>query len=333
MLFFSCSVVSNSLWPYGLQHTRIPCPSLSPGVCSNLCPLIQWCHPTISLPSIFPSIRVFSNELALRVGWPKCWSFSFSLSPSNEYSGLISFRIDSLGSLLSKGLSRVFSKTISCLLLESPALFFSHLVDDLHAYLETSRHRENGQAPLHSSHGHAHHLPLCCPTPTRSFPLVTKETWLWSWWGLSKEWENNDSLRQQSPNFLAPGTDFMKDNFSTGMGGDRFRMIQGRYIYCALYVYSMRYLSAPRGWGPRPWFKGISSQILMEPQRCLSRSHRHSCSVTSPGATLLWGPHQHQEQIMHIITELHFLFRKTVPPGINPNSTAHPQSALKAFLW
>ena len=124
----------------------------------------------------------------------------------------------------------------------------------------------------------------------------------------------------------------MKDNFSTGMGGDRLRMIQGRYIYCALYVYSMRYLSAPRGWGPRPWFKGISSQILMEPQRCLSRSHRHSCSVTSPGATLLWGPHQHQEQIMHIITELHFLFRKTVPPGINPNSTAHPQSALKAFL-
>ena len=69
------------------------------------------------------------------------------------------------------------------------------------------------------------------------------------------------------------------------MGGDSFKMIQGCYIYCALYVYSTRYLSAPQGWGPCPWFKGIGSQILTEPQHCLSRSHRHSCSVTSPGAT------------------------------------------------
>ena len=52
------------------------------------------CHPLLLLPSIFPSIRVFSNELALRIRWPKCWSFSFSISPSNEFSGLISFRID-----------------------------------------------------------------------------------------------------------------------------------------------------------------------------------------------------------------------------------------------
>ena len=88
------------LWPHGLQHTRIPCPSLSPGVCSNSCPLNQWCHPTISscclllLLSIFLSIRVFPNELALRIRWPNYWSFSFSISPSSEYSGLISFRID-----------------------------------------------------------------------------------------------------------------------------------------------------------------------------------------------------------------------------------------------
>ena len=52
------------------------------------------CHPLFLLPSIFPSIRVFSKESALRIRWPKCWSFSFSVSPSNEYSGLISFRID-----------------------------------------------------------------------------------------------------------------------------------------------------------------------------------------------------------------------------------------------
>ena len=67
-------------------------------------------HPILLLPSIFPSIRVFSNELALCLRGPKCWSFS--ISPSNEYSGLISFRIDWLNSLQFKGLSRVFSKTI-----------------------------------------------------------------------------------------------------------------------------------------------------------------------------------------------------------------------------
>ena len=60
-------------------------------------------------PSIFPSIRVFSNELALCIRWPKYWSFSFSISPSNEYSGLISFRMDWFDLLQSKGLSRVFS--------------------------------------------------------------------------------------------------------------------------------------------------------------------------------------------------------------------------------
>ena len=98
---FSCSVVSNSLWPHGLQHTRPSCPSPTPRVYSNSCPLSQWCHPTISsllplllLLSIFPSIRVFSNESTLRMRWPKYWSFSFSISPSNEYSGLISFRMD-----------------------------------------------------------------------------------------------------------------------------------------------------------------------------------------------------------------------------------------------
>ena len=101
--------MSDSLWPHGLQHIRLPCPSPTVGACSNSCPLSQWCHPTISschplllLPSIFPSIRVFSNESVLR-RWPKCWSFSFSLSLSNEYSGLISFRIDWLDLLAVQG--------------------------------------------------------------------------------------------------------------------------------------------------------------------------------------------------------------------------------------
>ena len=65
------------------------------------------CHPLLLLPSIFPTIRVFSSESALPIRWPKYWSFSFNISPSNEHSGLISFRI----SLLPKGLSRVFSNT------------------------------------------------------------------------------------------------------------------------------------------------------------------------------------------------------------------------------
>ena len=68
------------------------------------------CCPLLLLPSIFPSIRVFSNESVLRIRWSKYWSFGFRISPSNEYSGLISFKIDWI-SLLSKGLSRVFSNT------------------------------------------------------------------------------------------------------------------------------------------------------------------------------------------------------------------------------
>ena len=106
---FSHSVVSDSLWPHGLQHARPPCPSPTPGVHPNPCPLSQWCHPTILpscpllLPSIFPSIRVFSNESALRIRWPKYWSFSFNISPSNEHPGLISFRMDWLDLLAVQG--------------------------------------------------------------------------------------------------------------------------------------------------------------------------------------------------------------------------------------
>ena len=185
----SCSVAKSclTLWPHGLQHDRLPCPSWTSGAYSNSCPSSRWCHPTISsfvvpfssclqsfpasvsfqwvsfshqfssvqllsrvwlfatpwtaahqaslsitnsqsppkpmsivlvipfnhlipyhplllLPSIFPIIRgVFSNESALRIRWPKYWSFSFSISPSNEYSGLVSFRIDWLDLLAVQG--------------------------------------------------------------------------------------------------------------------------------------------------------------------------------------------------------------------------------------
>ena len=93
---FSHSVMSNSLPPHGLQHARLPCPSPTPGACSNSCPSnhLILCCPLLLLPSIFPSIRVFSNESVLHIRWPEFWSFSFSISPSNEYSGLISFRMD-----------------------------------------------------------------------------------------------------------------------------------------------------------------------------------------------------------------------------------------------
>ena len=70
-----------------------------------------FCHPLLLLPSIFPSIRVFSNESALLIKWPKYWSFSFSISPSKEYSGLISLGLIGLIFWLSKGVSRVFSST------------------------------------------------------------------------------------------------------------------------------------------------------------------------------------------------------------------------------
>ena len=107
------SVVSDSLGPHGQQH---------PGHQASLCITNSWSllklmsielvmpsnhlilsHPLLLLPSIFPSIRVFSNELVLRIRWPKYWSFSFSISPSNECSGLISFRMDWLDLLAVQG--------------------------------------------------------------------------------------------------------------------------------------------------------------------------------------------------------------------------------------
>ena len=100
---FSRSVVSNSSRPVESQHARPPCPSPTPRVhppmsIESVMPsnYLILCHLLVLLPPIFPSIRVFSNESALRMRWPKYWSFSFNISPSNEHPGLISFRMDRL---------------------------------------------------------------------------------------------------------------------------------------------------------------------------------------------------------------------------------------------
>ena len=114
-VLFSCSVVSDSLWPRGLQHARLPGPSPTPGACSNSCPSSRWCHPTISssvvpFSSCFQSFPVFSNQFFISGGQSIGVSASSSVLPMNiqdwfplGWTGLIS--------LQSKGLSRVFSST------------------------------------------------------------------------------------------------------------------------------------------------------------------------------------------------------------------------------
>ena len=110
---FSRSVMSDSLWPHEL-YTRPPCPLLTPRLFGGLpkpmsielvmlSNYLIHCHTLLLLPSIFPSIRGFSNELALRITWPKYLNFSFNISPSNEHPGLISFRMDWLDLLAVQG--------------------------------------------------------------------------------------------------------------------------------------------------------------------------------------------------------------------------------------
>ena len=110
---FSCSVVSDSLWPHELQHARPPCPSPAPGVHSDSRPSSQWCHPAISssvvpfssCPQSLPA-SVFSTESTLWMRWLKYWSFSFTIIPSKEIPGLISFRMDWLDLLAVQGTLR-----------------------------------------------------------------------------------------------------------------------------------------------------------------------------------------------------------------------------------
>ena len=137
---FRCSVVSDSLQPHESQHARPPCPSPTPGVHSNSHPSSRWCHPAISssvvpfssCPQSLPA-SVFPNESTLHMRWPKYWSFSFSLSPSKEHPGLISFKMDwldllavqgTLRSLLQYQLKRINSSALS--FLHSPTLTSIH---------------------------------------------------------------------------------------------------------------------------------------------------------------------------------------------------------------
>ena len=119
LLLFSCQVVSSSLWPHGLQHSRLPCPSLSPGVCSNSWPLSRWCHPTISTsvvplfscPQSFPASGSFPvSRLFTSRGQGIGASASTPVLPMN-IQGWYPLGLTGLISLQSKGLSRVFSNT------------------------------------------------------------------------------------------------------------------------------------------------------------------------------------------------------------------------------
>ena len=108
---FSRSVMSDSWRPHESQHARPPCPSPTPRIHPDSCPSSQWYHPAISssvvpfssCPQSLPSIRVFCNESTLCKRWPKYWSFSFSIIPSKEHPGLISFRMDWLDLLAVQG--------------------------------------------------------------------------------------------------------------------------------------------------------------------------------------------------------------------------------------
>ena len=109
---FSPSVTSDSSRPHELQYVRPPCPSPTARVHPNPCPLssvmpfnhLILCRPLLLLPSIFPSVRVFSNKSVLHIRWPEYWSFSFNISLSNEHPGLISFKMDWLDLLAVQGI-------------------------------------------------------------------------------------------------------------------------------------------------------------------------------------------------------------------------------------
>ena len=134
-------MVSDSLRPHGLQHARPPCPSTSSRSLLKLMSIesvmpsnhLILCH-SLLLSSIFPSIWVFSNEPVLCIRWPKYWSFSFSISPSSEYSGLISFRIEWLELLAVQGTlkSRLQHHGSKVLILRSA--FFIVQLTSIHDY-------------------------------------------------------------------------------------------------------------------------------------------------------------------------------------------------------
>ena len=154
---FSCSVVSESLWPHEPQHARPPCPSPTPGVHPNPCPLSQWCHPTTSssvvpfssCPQAYSASGSFPMS-QLRIMWPKYWSFSFNISPSNEHPGRISFRMDWLDLLAVQG-------TLKSLL-----------------QYHSSKHQFFGTQLSSPSNSHIHTWPLEKPQPWLDGPLLAK---------------------------------------------------------------------------------------------------------------------------------------------------------------
>ena len=157
---FSHSVMSESLWPHGLQHSKPPCPSPTPRVYSNLCPFSRWCHPTISSSVVplsspiqsLPASGSFQMSQFFASGGQSI-SFSFSISPSNEHPGLISFRMDSpkVGSPCSpRDSSRVFSNTT------------------------LQKHQFFGAQLSSQSNSHIHTWPMENPLPWRDGPLLAK---------------------------------------------------------------------------------------------------------------------------------------------------------------
>ena len=143
-LNFSHSVVSDSLRPHEQHHTRLPYFSPSPSLLKlmsieSVLPSnhLILCHPLLLLLSIFPSIRVFSNQSVLHIRWPKYWHFSFSINPSNEYSGLMSLGLSGLISSKSKELSRVFITTIQSHQFFSTSLLYAPTLISVHDYWKT----------------------------------------------------------------------------------------------------------------------------------------------------------------------------------------------------
>ena len=145
-LQFSHSVMSNFLQTHGLQHARLPYLSSTPGAYSNSCPSSQWSYPTISSSVIlfssclqcFPPSGSFPMESVLHIRWPKNWSFSFNVSPSNEHSGLISFRIDWFDLLAVQGTLRsLLQHHSSKASILWPSAFF--IVQLSHSYMTTRK--------------------------------------------------------------------------------------------------------------------------------------------------------------------------------------------------
>ena len=139
---FSRLVVSNSLRPHEPQHARPPCPSPTPRVYANSCPLksvmpsnhLILCRPLLLLLSIFPNIRVFSSKSALRIRWPKYWSFSFNISSSNEHPGLISFRMDWLDLLAVQGTLKSPTPQFKSINFSALSFLYSPTLTPIHDY-------------------------------------------------------------------------------------------------------------------------------------------------------------------------------------------------------